>query len=99
MDQLGKIVRVIEKQASVDEILLVIDGTTGQNGLTQAKVFIDAIGVTGFIVTKLDGSTQGGIALAIEKTTGLPIKFVGTGEGIGDLATFDPNSYLAGLLE
>jgi fused signal recognition particle receptor len=99
MAELGKIVRVIEKQASVDEILLVIDGTTGQNGLTQAKVFIEAIGVTGFIVTKLDGSTKGGIALAIEKTTGLPIKFVGTGEGIGDIATFDPSSYIAGLLE
>lgn len=98
MDELGKIVRVIEKQASVDEILLVIDGTTGQNGLTQAKVFIEAIGVTGFIVTKLDGSTKGGIALAIEKTTGLPIKFVGTGESIGDIATFDPSAYIAGLL-
>jgi fused signal recognition particle receptor len=99
MDELGKIVRVIEKQASVDEILLVIDGTTGQNGLAQAKVFIDAIGVTGFMVTKLDGSTKGGIALAIEKTTGLPIKFVGTGEGIADIAPFDPSSYIAGLLE
>jgi fused signal recognition particle receptor len=98
MDELAKIVRVIEKQSQVDEILFVIDGTTGQNGITQAKTFIDSIGVTGFIVTKLDGSTKGGIALAIEKATGLPIKFVGSGEGIADLQVFDPPAYIASLL-
>ena len=99
MDELGKVVRVISKQSPVDEILLVIDATTGQNGINQAKIFIEAVGVTGFIITKLDGSAKGGIALAIEKQTGLPIKFVGTGEGISDLDDFDPEAYIAGLFE
>jgi len=99
MDELGKVVRVISKQSPVDEILLVIDATTGQNGINQAKVFIEAVGVTGFIITKLDGSAKGGIALAIEKQTGLPIKFVGTGEAITDLDDFDPEAYIAGLFE
>lgn len=79
MDELDKIVRVIQKQSTVDEILLVIDATTGQNGLNQANVFIEAVGVTGFIVTKIDGSAKGGVAIAIEKSSGLPIKFIGTG--------------------
>jgi len=99
MDELGKVVRVITKQSPVDEILLVIDATTGQNGINQAKIFIEAVGVTGFIITKLDGSAKGGIALAIEKQTGLPIKFVGTGEAITDLDDFDPEAYIAGLFE
>ena len=99
MDELGKVVRVISKQSPVDEILLVIDATTGQNGINQAKIFIEAVGVTGFIITKLDGSAKGGIALAIEKQTGLPIKFVGTGEVITDLDDFDPEAYIAGLFE
>jgi len=99
MDELGKVVRVISKQSPVDEILLVIDATTGQNGINQAKIFIEAVGVTGFIITKLDGSAKGGIALAIEKQTGLPIKFVGTGEVITDLDDFDPDAYIAGLFE
>jgi len=99
MDELGKVVRVISKQSPVDEILLVIDATTGQNGINQAKIFIEAVGVTGFIITKLDGSAKGGIALAIEKQTGLPIKFVGTGEVITDLDDFDPETYIAGLFE
>lgn len=99
MNELGKVVRVISKQSPVDEILLVIDATTGQNGINQAKIFIEAVGVTGFIITKLDGSAKGGIALAIEKQTGLPIKFVGTGEGISDLDDFDPEAYIAGLFE
>jgi len=98
-DELGKVVRVISKQSPVDEILLVIDATTGQNGINQAKIFIEAVGVTGFIITKLDGSAKGGIALAIEKQTGLPIKFVGTGEVITDLDDFDPEAYIAGLFE
>jgi fused signal recognition particle receptor len=97
MDELGKIVRVISKQSPVDEILLVIDATTGQNGINQAKIFIEAVGVTGFIITKLDGSAKGGIALAIEKQTGLPIKFVGSGEEIADLAPFEPGSYIESL--
>ena len=99
MDELGKVIRVISKQSPVDEILLVIDATTGQNGINQAKIFIEAVGVTGFIITKLDGSAKGGIALAIEKQTGLPIKFVGTGEVITDLDDFDPDAYIAGLFE
>ena len=99
MDELGKVVRVISKQSPVDEILLVIDATTGQNGINQAKIFIEAVGVTGFIITKLDGSAKGGIALAIEKQTGLPIKLVGTGEVITDLDDFDPEAYIAGLFE
>jgi fused signal recognition particle receptor len=99
MDELGKVVRVISKQSPVDEILLVIDATTGQNGINQAKIFIEAVGVTGFIITKLDGSAKGGIALAIEKQTGLPIKFVGSGEAITDLDDFDPEAYIAGLFE
>jgi fused signal recognition particle receptor len=99
MDELGKVLRVISKQSPVDEILLVIDATTGQNGINQAKIFIEAVGVTGFIITKLDGSAKGGIALAIEKQTGLPIKFVGTGEAITDLDDFDSEAYIAGLFE
>jgi len=99
MDELGKVVRVISKQSPVDEILLFIDATTGQNGINQAKIFIEAVGVTGFIITKLDGSAKGGIALAIEKQTGLPIKFVGTGEAITDLDDFDSEAYIAGLFE
>ena len=97
MDELGKVVRVISKQSPVDEILLIIDATTGQNGINQAKIFIEAVGVTGFIITKLDGSAKGGIALAIEKQTGLPIKFVGSGEAIADLAPFEPGSYIESL--
>jgi fused signal recognition particle receptor len=97
MDELGKVIRVIEKHSPVDEILLVVDATTGQNGITQAQTFIAAVAVTGFIVTKLDGSAKGGVALAIEKESGLPIKFVGSGEAIGDLAPFEPGSYIESL--
>ena len=97
MDELGKVIRVIEKHSPVDEILLVVDATTGQNGITQARSFIESVAVTGFIVTKLDGSAKGGVALAIEKETGLPIKFVGSGEAIEDLALFEPGSYVESL--
>jgi len=97
MDELGKVIRVIEKHSPVDEILLVVDATTGQNGITQARTFIAAVAVTGFIVTKLDGSAKGGVALAIEKESGLPIKVVGSGEAIGDLAPFEPGSYIESL--
>jgi fused signal recognition particle receptor len=97
MDELGKVIRVVEKQTKVSEILLVIDATTGQNGITQAKTFIEAVGVTGFVISKLDGSAKGGVAIAIEKETGLPIKFIGTGESLSDLAPFDATSYLESL--
>lgn len=98
MAELGKIKRVIEKTAPVAEVLLVIDGTTGQNGLIQAKLFSEAVEVTGLIVTKLDGSARGGVALAIEDQLDLPIKFIGTGEAIEDFAPFESESYLDGLL-
>jgi fused signal recognition particle receptor len=99
MQELGKVIRVIEKHSPVDEILLVVDATTGQNGINQAKVFIEAASVTGFILTKLDGSAKGGIGLAIEKEFGLPIKFIGTGEQISDFAPFDPEHYIASLFD
>ena len=99
MQELGKVIRVIEKHSPVDEILLVVDATTGQNGINQAKVFIEVAGVTGFILTKLDGSAKGGVGLAIEKEFGLPIKFIGTGEQIADLAPFDPERYIASLFD
>lgn len=99
MDELGKVVRVINKQSVVDEVLLVIDATTGQNGLNQAEVFIQSIGVTGFIVTKLDGSAKGGISIAIEKSSGLPIKFIGSGERLEDFGPFDQTSFIAGLFD
>ena len=98
MAELGKVKRVIEKGAPLAEVLLVIDATTGQNGLAQAKIFSEAVEVTGLILTKLDGSARGGVALAIERTLDIPIKFIGTGEGAGDFAPFDPDSYLDGLL-
>ena len=98
MAELGKVKRVIEKGAPLAEVLLVIDGTTGQNGLAQAKIFSEAVEVTGLIVTKLDGSARGGVALAIEAALDIPIKFIGTGESAEDFAPFDPVSYLQGLL-
>ncbi len=98
MDELGKVRRVVEKVTPIDEVLLVIDATTGQNGIAQAKTFIESVAVTGLILTKMDGSARGGIALAIERATGLPVKFVGTGESAQDFAVFDADSYLAGLI-
>jgi len=98
MAELGKVKRVIEKGAPLAEVLLVIDATTGQNGLAQAKIFSEAVDVTGLIVTKLDGSARGGVALAIESALDIPIKFIGTGEGATDFSAFDPDSYLDGLL-
>ena len=90
MDELGKVKRVVEKVAPVTEVLLVIDATTGQNGLAQAKVFSEAVAVTGLILTKLDGSARGGIALAVERELDIPIKFVGTGEAAQDFAPHQP---------
>jgi len=98
MDELSKIRRVIEKRTSVGEVLLVIDGTTGQNGLAQAQIFAQTVGVTGVVVTKLDGSAKGGIAFAIERELGAPIKFVGTGEGISDLEPFEAAAFVAALI-
>jgi fused signal recognition particle receptor len=98
MAELGKVKRVVEKVLPISEVLLVIDGTTGQNGLAQAKIFSEAVDVTGLIVTKLDGSARGGVALAIESALDIPIKFIGTGEGQGDFAAFEPDSYIDGLL-
>ncbi len=98
MDELGKIRRVIEKVSPVDEVLLVVDATTGQNAIAQAQTFLEAVDITGLILTKLDGSARGGVALAIESLTGVPIKFVGTGEGIGDFAPFQAESYIQGLI-
>jgi fused signal recognition particle receptor len=99
MNELGKIKRVIEKIAPVTEVLLVLDASTGQNALTQAKVFSESVGVTGLILTKMDGSAKGGFALAVESQMSIPIKFIGTGEAIGDFQAFDSDSYLQGLLE
>jgi fused signal recognition particle receptor len=98
MAELGKVKRVVEKVLPITEVLLVIDGTTGQNGLAQAKIFSEAVEVTGLIVTKLDGSARGGVALAIESALDIPIKFIGTGEGEGDFAAFEPDAYIDGLL-
>jgi fused signal recognition particle receptor len=99
MNELGKVKRVVEKVAHVTEVLLVIDATTGQNAMAQAKIFSEAVDVTGLIVTKMDGSAKGGIALAIEAELGIPIKFIGTGESIEDFAPFEPQLYIQSLLE
>ncbi len=98
MAELGKVKRVVEKVIPITDVLLVIDGTTGQNGLTQARIFSEVVDVTGIIVTKLDGSARGGVAFAIESALNIPIKYIGTGEGQSDFAPFDPESYVAGLL-
>ena len=98
MDELAKIRRVLEKSGGVDEVLLVVDATTGQNGINQAKSFTESVGVTGLILTKMDGTARGGIALAIERETGIPIKFVGTGEGATDFQTFNADSYISGII-
>ena len=97
MDELEKVIRVIEKQIPITEILLVIDATTGQNAIAQAKSFIALAPITGFVITKLDGSAKGGVALAIERESGLPIKFIGTGEAIGDLQPFNSADYINSL--
>jgi fused signal recognition particle receptor len=98
MDELGKIRRVIEKRVPVAEVLLVLDATTGQNGLTQARVFAEAIGVTGVVLTKLDGSAKGGIVVSVQNELHVPVKLVGLGEGPDDLAVFDPAGFVDGLL-
>ncbi|WP_370248765.1 signal recognition particle-docking protein FtsY [Nocardioides sp.] len=98
MDELGKVKRVIEKQAPVTEVLLVLDATTGQNGLIQARVFSEVVDVTGIVLTKLDGSAKGGIVMAVQRELGVPVKLVGLGEGPDDLAPFDPGAFVDALL-
>ena len=98
MAELSKVKRVVEKVSPINEVLLVIDATTGQNGLQQAKIFTECVEVTGIVLTKLDGSAKGGVALAIEAELGIPIKWVGTGESESDFALFDAQSYIKGLL-
>jgi fused signal recognition particle receptor len=99
MDELGKVKRVVEKQARVCEVLLVLDATTGQNGLVQARVFRDVVDVTGIVLTKLDGSAKGGIVVAVQRELGVPVKLVGVGEGADDLAPFDPETFVDALLD
>ncbi len=98
MDELGKIKRVMEKQAPVREVLLVLDATTGQNGLQQARVFSEVTGITGIVLTKLDGTAKGGIVIAVQRALGVPVKFIGLGEGADDLAPFDPEGFVDALL-
>jgi fused signal recognition particle receptor len=98
MAELSKVKRVVEKVSPINEVLLVIDATTGQNGLQQARIFTESVEVTGVVLTKLDGSAKGGVALAIEAELGIPIKWIGTGEAEGDFAPFDADSYISGLL-
>jgi fused signal recognition particle receptor len=98
MDELGKVKRVVERQGPVDETLLVLDATTGQNGLTQARVFTEVVDVTGIVLTKLDGTARGGIVISVQRELGVPVKLVGLGEGADDLAPFDPEQFVDALL-
>ena len=98
MDELGKVKRVIEKKAPVTEVLLVLDATTGQNGMTQARIFSEVVDVTGIVLTKLDGSAKGGIVVQVQRELGVPVKLVGLGEGVDDLAPFDPEGFVQGIL-
>ena len=99
MDELGKVKRVIEKQSPVDEVLLVLDATTGQNGLAQARVFAEVVDVTGIALTKLDGTAKGGIVVSVQRELGVPVKLIGLGEGPDDLAPFEPGAFVDALLE
>jgi len=98
MDELGKVKRVVEKKSPIDEVLLVLDATTGQNGLVQARVFADVVAVTGIVLTKLDGTARGGIVIAVQRELGVPVKLVGLGEGPDDLAPFEPETFVDALL-
>ncbi|WP_144800853.1 signal recognition particle-docking protein FtsY [Curtobacterium sp. BH-2-1-1] len=98
MDELAKIKRVVEKQTEIAEVLLVLDATTGQNGLTQAQAFIEGAGVTGLVITKLDGSAKAGFVLSVQEKTGIPIKLIGQGEGINDLTGFTPHVFVQNLV-
>ena len=98
MDELGKVKRVVEKHGTVDETLLVLDATTGQNGLEQARVFTEVVNVTGVVLTKLDGTAKGGIVIAVQRRLGIPVKLIGLGEGPDDLAPFEPKAFVDALL-
>ncbi len=98
MDELGKVKRVVEKHGSVDEVLLVLDATTGQNGLVQARVFAEVVDITGIVLTKLDGTAKGGIVIAVQRELGVPVKLVGLGEGADDLAPFEPEAFVDALI-
>jgi fused signal recognition particle receptor len=98
MDELGKVKRVVEKHGPVDEVLLVLDATTGQNGLVQAKVFAEVVDITGIVLTKLDGTAKGGIVIAVQRQLGVPVKLIGLGEGADDLAPFDPAAFVDALI-
>ncbi|MDO0911474.1 signal recognition particle-docking protein FtsY [Streptomyces sp. DT2A-34] len=98
MDELGKVKRVVEKHAPLDEILLVLDATTGQNGLVQARVFAEVVDITGIVLTKLDGTAKGGIVIAVQRELGVPVKLVGLGEGADDLAPFEPEAFVDALI-
>jgi len=98
MDELGKVKRVIEKLAPVSEVLLVLDATTGQNGLAQARVFSEVVDVTGIVLSKLDGSAKGGIVVQVQRELGVPVKLIGLGEGADDLAPFDADNFVTGLM-
>jgi fused signal recognition particle receptor len=98
MDELGKVKRVVERHGPVDEVLLVLDATTGQNGMTQAQVFSQVVNVSGIVLTKLDGTAKGGIVVAVQRALGVPVKLVGLGEGPDDLAPFDPEAFVDALL-
>ncbi len=99
MDELGKVKRVVEKQSPIDEVLLVIDATTGQNGLAQARVFAEVVDVTGIVLTKLDGTARGGIVVAVQRELGVPVKLIGLGEGPDDLAPFDPEAFVDAIVD
>ncbi len=99
MDELGKVARVLRREAGeLDEVLLVLDGTTGQNAIGQAKAFTDVVGVTGIVLTKLDGTARGGVAIAVEQELGIPVKYIGVGEGVEDLIPFEPEAFVDALL-
>ncbi len=99
MDELSKVVRILEREAgAIDETLLVLDGTTGQNGLAQARAFTEAVGITGLVLTKLDGTSRGGIAIAVEQALGVPVKYIGVGEAMDDLLPFDPEAFVEALI-
>ncbi|MDJ0385500.1 signal recognition particle-docking protein FtsY [Streptomyces sp. G-G2] len=98
MDELGKVKRVVEKHGPLDEVLLVLDATTGQNGLTQARVFAEVVDITGIVLTKLDGTAKGGIVIAVQRELGVPVKLIGLGEGPDDLAPFEPEAFVDALI-
>ncbi|RFC72068.1 signal recognition particle-docking protein FtsY [Streptomyces sp. AcE210] len=98
MDELGKVKRVVEKHAPLDEVLLVLDATTGQNGLVQARVFAEVVDITGIVLTKLDGTAKGGIVIAVQRELGVPVKLIGLGEGPDDLAPFEPGAFVDALI-